>query len=342
MGETMLLEGITVADAERLSNRIGLKLDSMADTWLGALPLIRESIERNVFQVLGYASHGAYVSDRFGDSLAKLGVDMRREVVRELSDAGLSTRAIAPVFGVNNATVHRDLGRVASATPEPGAVAKKVTGIDGKAYKPRKPKAEPAFVPSVEVPEGDDPFEYESECHVDPSGGVNSLKQLLKGWDKFLTNYYTNPSRSQLNVISNWLDKHDRKTAKATRTVSPAPVAVEAPPAVHGRVMWSQARYVLDDLATKKYSLAKVNAATKNAMLRDLETISAYVAETERATRPGERTGATDWSRRIQNISASIPMETLTQDELLELRGAAEFLHNYTKGEQATRKGKTK
>lgn len=47
----------------------------------------------------------------------------------------------------------------------------------------------------------------------------------------------------------------------------------------HGRVMWSQARYVLDDLATSKYSLATVRAANKKAMVRDLKTITAYIEE---------------------------------------------------------------
>ena len=103
------VEQITRDDAERLSNRIGLRLDSMADNWAGALPLIREAIEREAFRPLGYASHGAYVADRFGDSLAKLGVDLRREIVRELTDAGLSIRAIAPVVGSSFKTVARDL-----------------------------------------------------------------------------------------------------------------------------------------------------------------------------------------------------------------------------------------
>lgn len=45
-----------------------------------------------------------------------------------------------------------------------------------------------------------------------------------------------------------------------------------------------------------------------------------------------ERGGGTVWSRQIQSISASIDMDALTNEELLELRGAVEYLHNYTKG----------
>jgi hypothetical protein len=134
------VDQITRDDAERLSNRIGLRLDSMADNWTGALPLIREAIEREAFRPLGYASHGAYVADRFGDSLSKLGVELRREIVRELTDAGLSTRAIAPVFGITRQMVSKDIKaneEVATELPpvltdEPGRITK-LTGSNSVA-----------------------------------------------------------------------------------------------------------------------------------------------------------------------------------------------------------------
>jgi hypothetical protein len=47
--------------------------------------------------------------DRFGEALARLGIDPRREVVKELTELGLSTRAIAPIVGVDQSTVVRDL-----------------------------------------------------------------------------------------------------------------------------------------------------------------------------------------------------------------------------------------
>jgi len=76
----------------------------------------------------------------------------------------------------------------------------------------------PTLTPSgIEVPNGDDPHEYESDCHVDPSGGVNELRDLLRGWDKFLRNYYANPSASHLDALADWLDKQQRKTTRARR-----------------------------------------------------------------------------------------------------------------------------
>jgi len=52
------------------------------------------------------------------DEPMRLGREERQELVGYLSGEGLSTRAIAPIVGVDNATVHRDRARVANATPE--------------------------------------------------------------------------------------------------------------------------------------------------------------------------------------------------------------------------------
>jgi hypothetical protein len=76
--------------------------------------------------------------DGNGATLSRLGVDLRREVVRELTEAGLSTRAIAPVVGVSNITVSKDQG-VRDLTPNPVSV----TGVDGKTYAPAKPRVAP-------------------------------------------------------------------------------------------------------------------------------------------------------------------------------------------------------
>lgn len=103
------LAPIAQDDAERLATRIGLRLESMADSWAGALPLIREAIDREAFRALGYRSHGDFIADRFGNALSKLGMDLRREVTRELSDAGLSTRAIASATGVSHVQVAKDI-----------------------------------------------------------------------------------------------------------------------------------------------------------------------------------------------------------------------------------------
>jgi predicted transcriptional regulator len=131
---------MTVDGAERLSERISDRLDTIAENYIKVMPLIREAINRNVHAILGYASPGAYIKDRFGDALGKLGVELRREVVRELSNAGLSTRAIAPVVGVSNYTVSKDLQGVSNLTPDMDAIDRDVA------------EAEAALRPSVANP----------------------------------------------------------------------------------------------------------------------------------------------------------------------------------------------
>lgn len=178
-----LVEALSRDEAERLTTRIALKLDAMADTYAGVMPLIREAIERQAYSALGYRSVGEYVADRFGGSLAKLGMEIRREVVRELTEAGMSTRAIAPVVGVSKSQVAADI-QVSSTghltqTPAPRsegeAVAERdnapqgegdgeapdpmpevptprpaVIGIDGKTYTRPEPVAKPATDPEYD------------------------------------------------------------------------------------------------------------------------------------------------------------------------------------------------
>lgn len=130
-----IVEALDRDDAERLSIRIGARLDTIADNYVAVLPMIREAIERQAHAALGYRSPGEYVADRFGESLSKLGVDVRRAVVHELTAAGLSTRAIAPVVGVSQQQVVRDSQVTRDVSPEPECSRPApVTGIDGKTY----------------------------------------------------------------------------------------------------------------------------------------------------------------------------------------------------------------
>jgi len=96
----------------------------------------RERIDSTILLTRDLASKSEL--DGNGATLSRLGVDLRREVVRELTEAGLSTRAIAPVVGVSNFTVSKDQG-VRDLTPNPVSV----TGVDGKTYAPAKPRVAP-------------------------------------------------------------------------------------------------------------------------------------------------------------------------------------------------------
>lgn len=104
-----LVEALDAAAAERRAMKISLRLDAIADNYEAVMPMIREAIEMRDDMALGYRSPGDYVSDRFGGALQRLGMDVRRAVVGELTAAGLSTRAIAPVVGVTQQMVVKDL-----------------------------------------------------------------------------------------------------------------------------------------------------------------------------------------------------------------------------------------
>ena len=58
----------------------------------------------------------------------------------------------------------------------------------------------------------------------------------------------------------------------------------------------------------------------------------------EPAGSTSSRPGVTIWSERVQAVSAQCPMDDLTVEEVIELRGAAQFLFEYTTGELVVRK----
>jgi hypothetical protein len=105
-GEVVLQ--MTTEEASSITTQISVKLDALADNYESVMPLIRDAITRQAHAALGYASPGAYVADRFGRALARLGADLRRPLVRELTESGLSTRAIAPVFDVSHVQIVKD------------------------------------------------------------------------------------------------------------------------------------------------------------------------------------------------------------------------------------------
>lgn len=57
-----------------------------------------------------------------------------------------------------------------------------------------------------------------------------------------------------------------------------------------------------------------------------------------KADSQSDPTPQTNWSRRVQRVSAEIHMENLTDEQVREVQGAAGFLLNYCRGELKTRK----
>ncbi len=173
---------LSETEAARLTQRIELRLSTIADNTEAVIPMIEEARTGGAHEALGFPSWTAYVSDKFGGALARLGKADRLPFVELMADQGLSTRAIATVVGVSKDTVSRDLRAgvsnetpdettddfavMGSATEEEFEVAiaeakaegdlsrenvenkvvtakKNVTGIDGKTYTRPEPKKSP-------------------------------------------------------------------------------------------------------------------------------------------------------------------------------------------------------
>lgn len=124
-----VIEEMTHVEAERITSRIADKLDSIADDYEQVVPLIGEALTRNAWKPLGYSSPTDYVSERFSGALKRLPLEVRRPVVKELSEAGMSTRTIAPIVGVSNKTVSQDRREVLpEVTPVPKSDAELLAG----------------------------------------------------------------------------------------------------------------------------------------------------------------------------------------------------------------------
>ena len=126
----LALVTMTEDDARRLTERIRLTAHTFAESRTKLIELVEEAKAGNAHAALGYASWTAYLSDVLGDEPLRLARDDRREMVAILSSEGMSTRAIAPIVGVSQATVAREV-RAPESNDSP------VTGMDGKTYAPK-------------------------------------------------------------------------------------------------------------------------------------------------------------------------------------------------------------
>lgn len=167
---------LDLGDARRLTERIRLMAMTVGDNIDKLKGLVSEARESEVHVALGYASWTAYLADVLGETPMRLERDVRQELVAELSAQGMSTRAIAPIVGVSQKTVDRDVRESNDSPAEPVPTAepdsywspetsfvgahpitgeildapttvtethtiKTVTGLDGKTYKTPEPRA---------------------------------------------------------------------------------------------------------------------------------------------------------------------------------------------------------
>lgn len=109
MSEQAITVSMSHAEAERLTERLRIAVVNYADARKKVQALIERAQAGRAWEVLGFQSWTAYVSEVLGEQPMRLPREERREMVAMLSSTGMSTRAIAPVVGANQATVTRDI-----------------------------------------------------------------------------------------------------------------------------------------------------------------------------------------------------------------------------------------
>ena len=103
--EIVINEGV----ARRITERICILLDSVAGQMDRLAHAVQDAYAKRVDRVLGYDSWADYAEHEFGPHTANLAAPIRRELVSHLSEAGMSTRAIAPAVGVSQMQAVRDV-----------------------------------------------------------------------------------------------------------------------------------------------------------------------------------------------------------------------------------------
>jgi transposase len=137
-------------------------------TWLDvAIEMYAEQGYRH----LGFDQWGDYCHDRGFVLGLQLPREERREIVADLTEQGMSTRAIGSALGVSDYTVRNDQG-ARNIAPGP------VTGLDGKAYQPRPPKPTPQAEAFIEGHLASDPAEVLAYVALHTGISVEQLRTI--------------------------------------------------------------------------------------------------------------------------------------------------------------------
>ena len=124
---------LTEAEARRLTERIRTALDRVSSAWADLAERITEAYQRRADLALGYGSWAEYAAAELKPSEG-IAADVRRQLVGVLSAEGMSTRAIAPVVGVSDATAWRDSQVLHDEAPAPEPAApERIDPVTGEA-----------------------------------------------------------------------------------------------------------------------------------------------------------------------------------------------------------------
>ncbi|WP_295821604.1 hypothetical protein [uncultured Microbacterium sp.] len=162
IGETKPRPGVLTilskGEAERMTQEIKLTASGIRNNLFKLRNQIDVAKSSNVWQMLGFSSWTAWLSDTLAEEPMRVSREERLELVGYLSGEGMSTRAIAPIVGISKSQVSNDLADLSSSghdnpglpgmaedeTPaESGPVLTPVPptteGLDGKSYPKPKP-----------------------------------------------------------------------------------------------------------------------------------------------------------------------------------------------------------
>lgn len=182
--------------------------------------LIIEAFQGSAWSVLGYGTWDAYCAGEFaGARMVRLDREQRREIVAEMRQAGMSSRAIASSLGVDQKTVINDL-----PAGEESSSPALITGTDGKTY--------PAPAPRPQEPINED---ESVRCY--PEGAARSNRNKPK----------TPPAEFVLQRVL----MHAQKAATEAESMTPAQLARVQPNAAPFRDGISQAVEALQRLLTQ-------------------------------------------------------------------------------------------
>lgn len=193
---------MTEAEAHRVTEDIRHNAKSFSEYRARMMQAVERAKAGSAHIALGYRSWTAYLSEVLGEEPMRLARSERQDMVRMLSDEGMSTRAIAPIVGASHETVAQDrTAGVRNLTPNPapefvdtrtgeiheksapGKTPEKITGADGKQY----PKPASVVKPEPAAPRRRPLPDAFFEAVYDLGRKVERLRRLVED-DRFPQN----------------------------------------------------------------------------------------------------------------------------------------------------------
>lgn len=123
---------LTEEGARDLTDQIRVDLERVFE-------LIKAAYQGRAWKALRYASWDEYITREFGNLHLRPPQEERREVVRSLSEAGLSIRSIGSATQLGATTVRRVLDRSGAPNGTSDDGSRRVMGQDGKSYAASRP-----------------------------------------------------------------------------------------------------------------------------------------------------------------------------------------------------------